>query len=83
MLNDMGPGDRFYFINDRKKLVWQLCDTHPFEFRTQKGFKVKYANCRQGTESSHINQSFKALHHKVIFLRNINDTSNESVTATL
>lgn len=69
-LYEMLPGERFYFVNDKKKIVWQLNDTIPFETKKQAGFLVQYANCRQGPESVFSNVQFKAYHHNVIYLRN-------------
>jgi hypothetical protein len=72
-LSDMLPGERFYFCRDRKKTIWQLNDVMPFEVKTQKGFKIKYANCRQGTESTFTNKQFKTHNAWVIFLRDVNE----------
>jgi len=69
-LDKMCPGERFYFIRDKKKLVWQLSDTLPFEIKNQAGYKIKYANCRQGSESTYTNRQFKTSNCWVIYLRN-------------
>lgn len=71
-LDQLQPGDRFYFKGDRKKQVYTLNDQHPFEFKTQAGFQIKYANCRDETILSNQLQiiQFKA-NRSVVFLRNI------------
>jgi hypothetical protein len=69
-LHEMLPGERFYFARDRKKVVWQLSDTIPFEIKKQAGYSVKYANCRKGSASIFSNEQFKANSHSVIYLRN-------------
>ncbi len=71
-LNEMIPGDRFYFALDKKKVVWQLQEAKPFLTKIQKGFKINYANCIRGGFDFTLEQ-FKADHHWVIFLRNINN----------
>jgi len=69
-LDEMLPGERFYFIRDRKKVAWQLSDTMPFEIKNQIGYRIQYANCRQGSESIHTNVQFKTTNCWVIYLRN-------------
>lgn len=45
----LSPGDRFYFAGDRKKIVYELNHEKPFENVRQKGFWIRYANCRNTT----------------------------------
>lgn len=73
ILENLKPGDRFYFAGDRKKIVYTLNTMHPFEWKVQKGFRLQYANCRMDNADAGGLQveQFRA-NRRVIFLRNIN-----------
>lgn len=75
-LHQLGPGDRFYFVNDKKKKVFTLDELIPFEIVRLKGFWVRIANCRP--DPTQINPFPNIECHKanrtIIFLRNQNDT---------
>lgn len=78
LLTDMEGGDRFYFMGDKKKALYTLSDTYPFEIKKQAGFFIKYANCRTDAigEGGRQLVSFKAKDRYVIFIRNIHQQSN-------
>lgn len=70
MLNDLAPGDRFYFTTDKNRVKYTLLDP-PFELKKQKEFHIKYANCQADASQT---TAPKPEQHKanrtVIFLRN-------------
>lgn len=69
-LHELQPGDRFYFVNDKKKKVYTLADP-PFENKKQVRYWIKYANCIDETLYNAGTEQYKA-DRVVIFLRNKN-----------
>lgn len=69
-LHEMETGDRFYFLTDKKKTIYELDIEKPFEKVKQKEFWKRYGNCRNTASPGEIE------HHlddrQVIFLRNNN-----------
>lgn len=73
LLSDLKPGDRFYFVSDKKKKLFTL-DDPPFENKRQYGYWIKFANCKPDIPQ---NIMYPVEQHKanrsVIFLRKVND----------
>ena len=67
-ISDMVPGDRFYLLGDKKKLVYSLRFDRPFAVIVQAGFHIKYAFIidDKGTERKIKAKQF------CFFLRNVN-----------
>lgn len=73
-LSEMEVTDRFYFVGDRKRTVYQLTEYKPFETIKQKSFWIRYANCIPSYKATIQQVKYPERHRadrKVIFLRNI------------
>lgn len=70
-LNQMSPGDRFYFAGDRSKKVFTLDNREPFFHKIQAGFHKWYANTIP--DSAPLTIEHHASNRRVIFLRNVNE----------
>jgi hypothetical protein len=62
MAADLQPGDRFYFVGDSKKIVYEAGTTANTHFLT----------IRKITDAIGQHLTLKQLEMKVVFLRNIN-----------
>jgi elongation factor P hydroxylase len=67
-LSKLQEGDRFYFCNDRRKIVWQVKGHARVK---QKGFTKNYC---LAINDAKIQQRFEDERH-VVYLRNINEVA--------
>lgn len=74
-LSAMIPGDRFYFVGDRKKIIFQIREVEPFVQVKERGYWRRYGYCRiDGTLQTERHLADR----RVIFLRNIYDNTGQN-----